>query len=103
MHQINKLKRLHSLDIGMLTLKRKSSPTVGMEIFPYLPSLDIYLRGGGDKSYIHNREVTPKNWDGLSTGKRIPIGHVLTLKNMVEKLQIPIQEWDRQPHTPVQP
>ncbi len=97
-HQINKLKRLHSLITRMLAPKRRSTPIAGMEMIAYLPPLDIYLKGEAIKAYMRNQTVLPHDWDGRSSGNRKAIGHILAVRQSIGTYQIPTMYWDRCPH-----
>ena len=80
----SELKRLNRLAATTWGHFRRSTPTAGLEIFGYLPPLDLFIRGEATKAWLRVKETRGEKWDGVGNLKTRK-GHRRYLKDNVEK------------------
>ena len=87
---LNPLNRLAALTWGPI---RKSTPTAGLELFGYLPPLDLYASTEAALALYRIKSLRAEIWDGVGGGKYR--GHRLLLRKQLDLLGIVDRDWDK--------
>ena len=67
---------------------RKSTPTAGLEIFGYLPPVDLWAKAEAVRAWFRVKPVSKDTWDGV--GKTVQRrGHRRDLNNIIKHWNIP--------------
>ena len=94
----SELKRLNRLAATTWAHFRRSTPTAGLEIFGYLPPVDLFVKGEAIKAWFRIKETRQEKWDGIGNLK-IQKGHRKYLTDSVNKWELKEYEWDDIPLT----
>jgi hypothetical protein len=82
---LTRVNRLALLTFGGF---RRSTPTVGMEVFGYLPPLDLFMEGIVTKSWLRIRGLRNEIWDGIGQGVTAR-GHRRALRDLAADFDLP--------------